>query len=712
LRIQLYNSAGQAVGTAKTVNFTVNPTQTPVLISQNKTVTTSAVMGGNTGAAAVDGNMATRWESVFADNQFIQIDLGTKLKISQIVLEWEAAYGKGYVIEVSDTGTGGWTELFRTTTGNGGQDALTVNGQGRYVRLTGITRGTQYGFSLWEFRVYGNSLDVVTTPTISIASPTAGQQFVLGNSVSLQVGVSDATWFSSGGSYRYSLNNAAAIRVANATPVNLGALPVGDHNLVVTLLNAQNLAVGVSSTATFTVKTLGTTPPTPSPAKLAPTGSTASSFLGGNTVASAHDGNVATRWESAQTDTQYIQLDMGKSVYFTRAVLNWEAAYGKSYVIEVSETGATWEIANTTTNSDGGIDTLMLDGQKGRYIRMRGVQRATAYGYSLFEFEVYGVPADTNPALISFLSPANDAVIAQTEAVKFRVAITDANWMPNGGYVYALDTNPAVRVNNLNEINLGLLSTGQHSLRVSLVNSSGVEVSVPKVRKFRVSCGTTCPKVLVFSKTSGFRHDSIAAGIAMVQRIAQDNGYVVTASEDASLFTTANLAQYSTVVFMNTTGDIFTAAQEAAFRTYMETGGGFVGTHSAADTEHDWDWYTDTLFAGAEFIHHGDGIPRAKVKIEKPENALVKHIGTEWMLADEWYFWKASPRGVGNVEILGTLDRTSYTSNYPVADHPVIFTNIVGTGRMFYTAIGHVDGNFSDPNMVEMIRKGIEWTSN
>lgn len=687
------------------------PSQTPVLISQGKTVSTSAVIGGNTGTAAVDGNMGTRWESVFADNQFIQIDLGSKMKITQVVLEWEAAYGKGYVIEASDTGTGGWTELFRTTTGNGAQDTLTVNGQGRYVRLTGITRGTQYGFSLWEFRVYGTSLDAVTKPVISIASPTAGQSYVQGTDASLQVAISDATWFSTGGSYRYSLNSAAAIRVTNATPVNLGALPVGTHSVSVTLLNAQNQPVGVSSAVSFSVRTAGVTPTTPSPAKLAPTGSTASSFLGGNTVVSAHDGNVATRWESAQTDTQFIQLDMGKSFHFTRAVLNWEAAYGRSYVIEVSENGSTWETVNTTTNGDGGIDTLVLDGQKGRYIRMRGVQRATAYGYSLFEFDVYGVPADANLALISFLSPANDAVIAETEAVKFRVAITYANWFAGGGYVYYLDTNPAVRINNLNEINLGLLPTGQHSLRISLVNSSGVEVSVPKVRKFRVSCGTTCPKVLVFSKTSGFRHDSIAAGIAMVQQIAQTNGYTVTASEDSNIFTTANLAQYSTIVFMNTTGDIFNGAQEAAFRTYMENGGGFVGTHSAADTEHGWPWYTGTLFAGAEFIHHGDGIPRARVQIEKQENALVKHIGAEWMLGDEWYFWKTNPRGVGNVEILGTLDRTSYASNYPVADHPVIFTNTVGTGRMFYTAIGHVDANFADPKMVEMIRKAIEWTS-
>lgn len=687
------------------------PVQTPVLISQNKTVTSSAVMEGNNGAAAVDGNMGTRWESIFADNQYIQIDLGAKMNINQIVLEWEAAYGTGYVIEASDNGTGGWTELFRTATGDGGQDTLTVSGQGRYVRLTGITRATQYGFSLWEFRVYGSSLDAVTTPVISITSPAAGQQFVQGNAVNLQVAINDAAWFSAGGSYRYSLNNATAITRTNANPVNLDALPVGTHNVVVNLLNAQNQPVGVSQTASFSVSPVGNTPATPSPAKLAPVGSIASSFLGINTVASAHDGNLTTRWESESSDNQFIQLDMGQSVHFTRVVLNWEAAYGKSYVIEVSENGNSWETVNTTTAGNGGIDNLILDGQQGRYIRMRGIRRATGYGYSLFEFEVYGVPASANLALISFLSPTNDAVIAETEAVKFRVAITDANWLQNGGYVYSLDNQPAVLASNLNEINLGLLPTGQHSLRISLVNSSGEEVSVPKVRNFRVSCGNNCPNVLVFSKTAGFRHDSIDAGIAMVQQIAQANGYSVTLTEDSSLFTAANLAQYSTIVFMNTTGDIFTASQEAAFRTYMENGGGFVGTHAAADTEHDWDWYTDTLFAGAEFIHHGDGIPHARVVIEQPQNALVQHIGSQWMLGDEWYFWKTNPRSQSSVSVLGTLDRSSYNSNYPVADHPVIFTNTVGTGRMFYTAIGHVDANFADPNMVEMFRKAIEWTS-
>ncbi len=198
----------------------------------------------------------------------------------------------------------------------------------------------------------------------------------------------------------------------------------------------------------------------------------------------------------------------------------------------------------------------------------------------------------------------------------------------------------------------------------------------------------------------------------MVQKIAAENGYTIVASENAGLFTTANLANYSTIVFMNTTGDIFDASQRAAFQAYIENGGGWVGTHSAADTEHNWPWYTGTLLAGGEFIHHGDGIPRAKVKIEQPTNVLVNHIGAEWFLSDEWYFWKANPRNSASVQVLGNLDRSSYTSNYPVVDHPVIYTNTIGKGRTFYTAVGHVDANFSDPKMAEMIRKAIEWTSN
>ncbi|RYZ96903.1 MAG: hypothetical protein EOO68_16095, partial [Moraxellaceae bacterium] len=196
------------------------------------------------------------------------------------------------------------------------------------------------------------------------------------------------------------------------------------------------------------ISALGTPTKVPgSPAKLTPTAATASTVQGGNTAASAIDGNGATRWESASSDPQYIQLDMGKSMYFTKAVLTWEPAYAKSYTIDVSENGTDWTNAYTTTTGRGGVETLTLDGQKGRYIRMRGTVRATTYGYSLFEFEVHGLAADTNPALISFVSPAADAVIAQTSSVALKVGISDANWLTTNGYNYYLDNNPAVHVN-------------------------------------------------------------------------------------------------------------------------------------------------------------------------------------------------------------------------------------------------------------------------
>lgn len=442
-------------------------------------------------------------------------------------------------------------------------------------------------------------------------------------------------------------------------------------------------------------------------------GSSASS--GAGSAALAHDGNATSRWESEHgVDPQYLQFDLGENKLVTRVILTWEAAYGRSYTIDLSEDGVTWETVYTTTSSNGGTDDINLNGQEGRYIRMHGTERSTAFGYSLYEFEVYGITADPNLARINIVTPTAGTSLGDTDAVNLEVAITDAGWFTDGGsYHYYLDGGDAVEVNG-NAVNLGTMSTGAHTIYVSLVNSDDVEVSLLDSVTFTVNCGDNCANILVFSKTSGFRHDSIPAGIAMIEDLGNQYGYTVTTTEDSDDFTTENLAQYSTIVFMNTTGNVFDGNQEAAFQSYIENGGGYIGTHAAADTEHDWDWYTDVLLGTAEFIDHRDGIPMARLEIEQTSDPLMSHIGTEWFIADEWYFWKSSPRGVGNIEVLANLDHSSYESSSdlpPVADHPIIYKNIVGTGRIFYTAIGHVDGNFSDPNMVEMIRKAIDWTA-
>ncbi|MFI9389000.1 beta-1,3-glucanase family protein [Kutzneria sp. NPDC052558] len=125
------------------------------LISQGKTATASSTENASFGAAnAVDGNTGTRWSSAFSDPQWVEVDLGATATLNQVVLNWEAAYGKAFQIQASaDNAT--WTTLYSTTTGAGGTQTLTVTGSGRYVRMYGTQRGTVYGYSLWEFQVFG-----------------------------------------------------------------------------------------------------------------------------------------------------------------------------------------------------------------------------------------------------------------------------------------------------------------------------------------------------------------------------------------------------------------------------------------------------------------------------------------------------------------------------------------------------------------------------
>ncbi|MEU8935925.1 discoidin domain-containing protein [Streptomyces sp. NPDC048409] len=127
------------------------------LLSQGKTATASSEENGGTVAAnAVDGNTGTRWSSAFTDDQWLQVDLGASATVSQVVLNWEAAYGKDYKVQISANGSS-WTDLKSVTGGDGGNDTLAVSGQGRYVRMQGVHRATQYGYSLWEFQVFGTT---------------------------------------------------------------------------------------------------------------------------------------------------------------------------------------------------------------------------------------------------------------------------------------------------------------------------------------------------------------------------------------------------------------------------------------------------------------------------------------------------------------------------------------------------------------------------
>jgi hypothetical protein len=136
----------------------VPPTVVGTNVAKGKPTTASSFQATGDGSPfpasnATDGNFATRWATDWSDPQWIQVDLGQATTISHIQLAWETSYAKAYQIQTSNDGTN-WTTIYSTTTGGGGFEDFDVTGSGRYVRLTGTQRGTQYGYSLWEFGVY------------------------------------------------------------------------------------------------------------------------------------------------------------------------------------------------------------------------------------------------------------------------------------------------------------------------------------------------------------------------------------------------------------------------------------------------------------------------------------------------------------------------------------------------------------------------------
>ncbi|MFJ2085911.1 discoidin domain-containing protein [Micromonospora chokoriensis] len=161
-----------ALVAALTPTGTTSPAQAaPVLLSQGRTATASSTENGGTpAAAAVDGNTGTRWSSAFSDPQWLQVDLGARATITQVNLLWEAAHGRAFQLQTSDDGST-WTTIYSTTTGTGGTQNLTVSGAGRYVRMYGTVRGTGYGYSLWEFQVYGETGGGTNEPPVTPTDP-------------------------------------------------------------------------------------------------------------------------------------------------------------------------------------------------------------------------------------------------------------------------------------------------------------------------------------------------------------------------------------------------------------------------------------------------------------------------------------------------------------------------------------------------------------
>ncbi|MDN3029641.1 ThuA domain-containing protein [Streptomyces sp. S.PB5] len=209
-------------------------------------------------------------------------------------------------------------------------------------------------------------------------------------------------------------------------------------------------------------------------------------------------------------------------------------------------------------------------------------------------------------------------------------------------------------------------------------------------------------RVLVFSKTAGFRHDSIPDGVAALKQLGGTNGFTVDATEDAGAFTSGNLRRYDAVVFLSTTGDVLDAAQQTAFEGYVRKGGGYVGIHAAADTEYDWAFYGG--LAGAYFQSH-PAIQPATVVVEDRAHPATAALGPTWNRTDEWYNYRSNPRA--RAHVLASLDESSYTGGTMNGDHPIAWCQNYQGGRAFYTGGGHTKESYADPVFRQHLVGGI-----
>jgi type 1 glutamine amidotransferase len=212
-------------------------------------------------------------------------------------------------------------------------------------------------------------------------------------------------------------------------------------------------------------------------------------------------------------------------------------------------------------------------------------------------------------------------------------------------------------------------------------------------------------RVLVFTRTAGFRHASIQDGVAAIRRLGQRHGFAVDDTADAARIG-PGLAGYRAVVFLSTTGDLLDPGQQAALEGYVRDGGGWVGVHGAADAEYDWPWYGGLV--GAWFRRHPP-VQRATVRPAPGAAALAGRLPGRWERSDEWYDFRANPRG--RVRVLATVDESTYAGGGMGTDHPIAWCQEYDGGRSWYSAMGRTSESFQDPRFLAHLLAGIRYAN-
>ncbi len=211
------------------------------------------------------------------------------------------------------------------------------------------------------------------------------------------------------------------------------------------------------------------------------------------------------------------------------------------------------------------------------------------------------------------------------------------------------------------------------------------------------------PRVLVFTKTSGFHHASIPVGAAAIIKLGAENNFTVDTTSDAAKISESNLSKYSAVLFLSTTGYMLNNYQQADLERYMQAGGNYVGVHAAADAEYDWKWYGRLV--GAYFDSH-PAIQEAVLKVVDKNHPSTRALADEWKRTDEWYNFKSISK---NIHVLINIDESSYKGGTNGASHPMAWYHNFENGRAFYTELGHTDESYADPVYLKHLLGGIKY---
>ena len=486
-----------------TGTFTVNSIPSSDLANlalHQPVIVSSAMFTKTAGPAAVDGDTSTAWSSLTGDPQWISVDLGLTRDLSRVRLNWNTNYASSYAIQISPDGTN-WTGIFNTNNDLGGIEDILVSGRGRYVRIYGTVEGSPgNGYSLSELEVYSQPQRPFGGTITSLPGQIQAEDYDTGGQ---GVAYYDDTPGNSGGAFRsddvdieptsdtgggydvgwidpgewleytvnvpdpsaiYSIKARVASTAAGQMRVRLDGTVLGVFQIPNTggwqnwqTVTVTNVPVAGGSgakalrlemlTSGFNVNWIeldrmqicGT-----NNIALKQPSSASSLESGSYPAASAFDGDPTTRWSSAFSDPQWIQVDVGSVQNIARVRLIWETAFAQSYSIQLSPDASTWTTVYTTTNGPGSINDLAALGS-GRYVRMYGTQRGTSYGYSLWEFEVYPAVA---PVLAITLSGTNVVIFWPTSATSWSLqtapalgfpadwsTLTNAPLFPNSEYI-------------------------------------------------------------------------------------------------------------------------------------------------------------------------------------------------------------------------------------------------------------------------------------